>query len=328
MASQRADIPTERRKRRTPLDKNVVRSVDREIARLAQRQYGVIATRQLAALGLSRGAVAARAAAGRLHRIHRGVYAVGHPVLPRYGRWMAAVLTAGPGAALSHASAAALWEIRASAASKTDVSVRRASGREKRPGVRVHRAAALRSDETTTHHEIPVTTPARTLLDLASSLPRRALERALDEAEILELFDLRALRKVIDAHRGQRGAHVLAAALEEHDPGTTLTKSELEELMLTLCDDYGLERPQVNETLAGLEVDFLFAAQALVVEADSWRFHRTRKAFERDRQRDAILTRAGYRTIRVTHRQMTRRPTEVVAAIAAIGDGGAGALTK
>jgi very-short-patch-repair endonuclease len=292
--------------------------VDRAIAALAARQHGVVATRQLAALGLSRNAVAARAAAGRLHRIHRGVYAVGHPVLPRYGRWMAAVLAAGPGAALSHASAAALWEMRASNATSTDVSVPRASGRAKRPGLRLHRATALRSDEITRQHRIPVTTPARTLLDVAASLPRRALHRALDEAEILELFDLRALNETIDAHQGERGAGALAAALEEHVAGTTLTKSELEERMLAICDRHGLERPQVNEDVAGLEVDFLFAARRLVVEADSWRFHRTRRAFERDRERDAILARAGYRTLRFTHHQMTRRPSEVAATIDAL----------
>jgi hypothetical protein len=107
-------------------------------------------------------------------------------------------------------------------------------------GVRIHRATALQSDEVTVHHAIPVTTPTRTLLDLVSSLPRRALERALDQAEILELFDLRQLNKTIDAHRGQRGARVLAAALDEHDAGTTLTKSELEELMLAICDRHGM----------------------------------------------------------------------------------------
>jgi very-short-patch-repair endonuclease/predicted transcriptional regulator of viral defense system len=314
MATDLAPVPTERRESHTGWDKIVVRPADREIARLAARQHGVVATRQLAALGLSRNAIAARAAAGRLHRIHRGVYAVGHPVLPRYGRWMAAVLAAGPGAALSHASAAALWEIRPTAATKTDVSVRTPGGRE-RPGLRVHRATALQPDETTKHHAIPVTTPARTILDLACSVPRRALERALDEAEILELFDLCELKRTTDAHRGQRGARVLAAALEEHDAGTTLTKSELEELMLKLCHDHGLEQPQVNEDIAGLEVDFLFAAKRLVVEADSWRFHRTRKAFERDRQRDAILARAGYRTLRFTHRQMTTEPEEVATTI-------------
>jgi very-short-patch-repair endonuclease len=158
----------------------------------------------------------------------------------------------------------------------------------------------------------------------ASSSSNRAEKRRGHRApEIRELFDLRQLNDAIHAHRGERGARALAAALEAHDPGTTLTKSELEELMLTLCDDHGLERPQVNETLAGLEVDFLFAARRLVVEADSWRFHRTRQAFERDRQRDAILTRAGYRTIRVTHRQITSRPSEVVATITAVGGGAA-----
>jgi very-short-patch-repair endonuclease len=269
------------------------------------------------ALGLSRNAIAARAAAGRLHRIHRGVYAVGHPVLPRYARWMAAVLAAGPGAALSHASAAALWEIRPSGATRVDVSVPNSAGRTKRPGLRVHRATSLAGTETTHHRAIPVTTPARTLLDLAASLPRRALERALDQAEVLELFDLRALHEAMHAHRGERGARRLAAALEEHQAGTTLTKSELEDRMLALCRTHGIEQPQVNETVAGLEVDFLFAAQRLVVEADGWQFHRTRAAFERDRQRDAVLAHAGYRTLRVTHRQLTRRPSEVVAAIGA-----------
>jgi hypothetical protein len=200
---------------------------------LAERQHGVVALPQLVRLGLSQRAVSHRAAAGRLHRIHRGVYAVGHPVLPRYGRWMAAVLAAGPGAALSHASAAALWEIRPSAATRIDVTVRTPGGRD-RPGLRIHRASRLRSAEAKRHHGIRVTTPARTLLDLASSLPRRALERALDQAEILELFDVRALHEVIDAHRGQRGAGALAAALRDHHAGTTVTRSALEESFLAL----------------------------------------------------------------------------------------------
>jgi very-short-patch-repair endonuclease len=284
---------------------------DRQIAALAAQQHGVVAARQLAAIGLPQRAVSHRTAAGRLHRVHRGVYAVGHPVLTRYGRWMAAVLAAGPGAALSHASAAALWEIRASNAMRTDVSVPRPSGRAKRARLRIHRAGALGSDEVTTHHGIPVTTPARTLLDLASSLPRRALERALDQAEILELFDLRQLTNMSDAHRGERGAGAMAAALGDHHAGTTVTRSALEEAFLALCAAHALERPQTNVRVCGLEVDFLFPAQRLVVEADSWRFHRTRSAFERDRRRDAILARAGYRTLRFTHRQMAGAPAEV-----------------
>jgi predicted transcriptional regulator of viral defense system len=293
--------------------------VDRRIARLAGRQHGVVATRQLAALGLQQRAVSYRAATGRLHRVHRGVYAVGYTVLTVNGRRMAAVLAAGPGAVLSHASAAALWEIRSTSASRIDVSVRTPGGRRKRPGLRIHRATQLRDDEIVEHQGIRVTTPARTLLDLASSLPRRALERALDEAEIHGLYDLRALEAIVNAHRQERGAAKLRQALDlDGDPA--LTKSELEELMLALCHEHGLPRPQVNEDVAGLEVDFVFADQRLAVEADSWTYHRTRRAFERDRERDAILARAGYRTLRFTHRQLTRDPTTVAETITKVGD--------
>ena len=230
------------------------------------------------------------------------------------GRRMAAVLAAGPGAVLSHASAAALWEIRPTSATRIDVSVRSAAGRTKRPGLRIHRTPTLGADEITEHQAIRVTTPARTLLDLASSLPRRALERALDEAEINELYDLRELQGVALAHAGERGARHLKRALDE-DGDPTLTDSELEELMLALCDEHGLERPKPQAWVAGLRVDFLFAASRLVVETDGYRYHRTRRAFERDRERDAILARAGYRTLRFTHRQLTREPAMVAATL-------------
>jgi predicted transcriptional regulator of viral defense system len=295
-------------------DKIVEHALDAEMARLRERQHGVIATRQLAALGLARGGVARRAQAGRLHRIHRGVYAVGHRVLTVDGRRMAAVLAAGPGAVLSHASAAALWELRPTSATRIDVSVRSTAGRGKRPGLRIHRTARLGDDEITEHHGIRVTTPARTLLDLASSLPRRALERALDEAEIRHLYDRRSLEAMARAHAGERGAAALKQALDL-DGEPALTKSELEELFLAICDDHGIERPKVNADIAGLEVDFVFDDRRLAVEADSWQFHRTRRAFERDRERDAILARAGYRTLRFTHRQLTRAPAEVAATI-------------
>jgi hypothetical protein len=189
------------------------------------RGHGVVATRQLAALGLTRDAAAKRARAGRLHRLHRGVYAVGHPILTANGHRMAAVLACGPGAALSHASAAALWELRATTATRIDVSVREAGGRAKRPRVRIHRVPSLRDDELTEKDGIRVTTPARTLLDLAAQLPRRALERALDQAAVSELFDLTALSAVVVAHAGERGAAALSDALAHHNPGTTLTNA-------------------------------------------------------------------------------------------------------
>jgi predicted transcriptional regulator of viral defense system len=308
MAIERREMPATRAK-------VVVRSVDAEIAALAARQHGVVARRQLEALGLSRSAVGRRAGDGRLHRIHRGVYAVGHPILQANGHRMAAVLACGPGAALSHASAAALWEIRPTAATRIDVSVRGAGGRAKRPRLRIHRAANLRSEEVTIHQGIRVTTPARTLLDLAAQLPRRALERALDEAEVRELFDLTALNAVVRAHPSERGAARLAEALTQHRAGTTLTKTTLEELMLSICDRHGLPRPLVNTWIEGLEVDFHWPAQRLVVEADSYRYHHTRRAFERDRERDAILARAGYRALRFSDRQLAHEPATVAATI-------------
>jgi very-short-patch-repair endonuclease/predicted transcriptional regulator of viral defense system len=299
--------------RRFP-DATRLETVDQRVAGLATRQHGVVATRQLAALGLSQRAVSHRAAVGRLHRVHRGVYAVGHPVLTVNGRRMAAVLAAGPEAVLSHASAAALWEIRPTSATRIDVIVRSAAGRGRPPGLRIHRTPTLQANEVTEHHGMRVTTPARTLLDLAATLTRRALERALDEAEIKQLYDRASLDALARTHAGERGAGRLQQALDE-DGDPTLTDSELEELMLALCREHQLERPTPRAWVAGLRVDFLFAASRLVVETDGYRYHRTRRAFERDRERDAILARAGYRTLRFTHRQMTRRPAEVAATI-------------
>jgi very-short-patch-repair endonuclease len=280
------------------------------VARLAGRQHGVVARRQLHAIGLSSSAVGRWAAEGRLHRVHRGVYAVGHPVLTVNGRRMAAVLAAGPGAALSHASAAALWEIRPTSATRIDVSVRSAGGRGTRPGLRIHRAPHLRGEEITVQQGIRVTSVARTLFDLAATSSPRALERALDEAEIQQLYDRGSLEALVRAHAGERGARRLQRALDE-DGDLTLTDSELEELMLSLCREHHLERPTPRAWVAGLRVDFLFAASRLVVETDGYRYHRTRRAFERDRERDAILARAGYRTLRFTHRQLTREPAIV-----------------
>jgi very-short-patch-repair endonuclease len=296
------------------MDARFAEPLDRAVAALAMRQHGVVARRQLEALGLGRGAVAHRITVGRLHAVHRGVYAVGHRRLSGRGHWMAAVLACGSGAALSHASAAALWELRPSEAPLVDVAVRAGAGRTL-AGVRAHRLGGLRDDEVTAVDAIPVTTVARTLLDLAAVVPRRGLERTLDQAEVRELFDLRSLHATLGAHPGHHGAGMLARALREHQAGTTLTRSELEERFLALCNAHAIPRPQVNARVAGLEVDFLFAAERLVVEVDGFRFHRGRAAFERDRDRDAILALAGVRVLRFTHRQVSERPGLVAAAL-------------
>ena len=295
MPRPRREIPAERGQ--------VVAPLDRAVAALAAGQYGVVARAQLRALGLSDSGIDRRAAAGRLHRLHRGVYAVGHPVLGAHGRWIAAVLAAGPGAALSHASAAALWELRATAQTRIDVSVPTPGGRARRPGARIHRARTLQLADVTTHRGVPTTTPTRTIRDLAPSLTSRARERLLDQAHVSGLLDLPALDALDPRHR--------------HTPGTTLTKSALEERMLALCRQHGLPTPRVNAAAADLEVDFLFPAQRLAIETDSWTFHRTRAAFERDRERDAILARAGFRVLRFTHRQVAGDPKTVAATVAA-----------
>jgi very-short-patch-repair endonuclease len=290
-------------------------SSDRELAALAALQHGVVSREQLRGLGLSDSAISQRCRAGRLHRLHQGVYSVGHAVLGVRGRWMAAVLACGPGAALSHASAAALWEIRASDAVYIDVTARR-TGR-KRPGLRIHRPRTLPPNEVTDRYGIPTTTPARTILDLAATLQPDRLNRVLDRAERQELTDYPALDALASAHPGHRGAAKLTRALRTHTAGAVPTRSELERRFLALCEASGLEKPHVNDRLADLEVDFIFRRHRLAIETDSWEFHRTRQAFERDRRRDAILTRAGYRTLRFTHRQITSERGTVAATIAA-----------
>jgi hypothetical protein len=288
-------------------------SIDLQLARLADVQHGVVARWQLTELGLRPSAIDRRIRAGRLRPLHRGVYAVGHRQLRTEAFWLAAALACGPGAVLSHATAAALWGLRPSSATRIDITARRRRGR---PGIRIHRAQC-HAREATIHRAIPVTTPARTLLDLAATTPRRALERALDEAEQLRLFDLTALRSTIEAHRGRPGAPILEAVLEHHTAGTTLTRSELEEQFLRLCDDHDIARPLTNVRLEGLEVDFHWPELRLVVEVDGYAFHHTRRAFERDRARDALLTAAHIDVMRFSHRQVTTQPHAIAHALAA-----------
>jgi very-short-patch-repair endonuclease len=288
--------------------------VDAALAGVARRQHGVVSREQLRALGLGDAAITQRIAAGRLHRVHQGVFSVGHTVLGRSGRWMAAVLACGPEAALSHASAAALWGLQRGEPNIVDVTARR-TGR-KRPGIRIHRPR--RPAETTTHEGIPVTTPARTILDLAATSTRSRLEHLLDQAEIRELTDYPSLDALARAHPGHHGAEKLKRTLHAYYAGTDLKRSDLEILFRQLCRDHHLPTPRINQPIAGKQVDFLFAEQRLIVETDSWRYHKTRRAFEDDRARDVLTTTAGYRTLRFTDRQLTRQPRRVASAIATV----------
>jgi hypothetical protein len=273
---------------------------DRRLAALAAGQHGVVSRAQLYKLGFDRSAVERRVAAGRLHRLHRGVYAVGHTVVNAHGRWLAAVLACGPGAALSHRSAAALWGIRPSAAAKVDVTVPHASGFRSTPAIALHRSR--RPTDATTRHGIPVMTPGQTLADLATALPRRALEKAAEMAE--------ALRLHVELDPDHPGARRLREAMA-HDLGTT-TRSGLEDEFLTLCDDHEIPRPLVNSRVEGYEVDFCWPGHRLIVETDG-PHHATRAAFERDRARDAHLAARGWRVMRITRRRLRRDRAGVAA---------------
>jgi very-short-patch-repair endonuclease len=278
---------------------------DRALAELARRQHGIASTGQLKALGLTWDDIAYRARTGRLHPIHRGVYAVGHRHLTHTALFAAAVLAVGPGAALSHASAAALWEIRTGSQRWVDVTVARRV--RSRQGIRIHAVRALQPTDVTRRHGIQITTPARTLLDLADVLLPRALERAVHEAEVQHLVDHRQLREQLEQCNGR--SRKLATVIAD---GPTTTRSELEDRALDLFRRHGLPKPQTNVHVQGIEVDFLFADAHLVVETDGDRYHRTAFARRNDADKQARLEAAGYRVIRLTWRQVTERPQETI----------------
>jgi very-short-patch-repair endonuclease len=281
------------------------------LAALAKRQHGVVTWAQLLDLGLGPHGIAERVRTGRLHRIHRGVYAMSPARLRTEGYWLAAVLACGPGAVLSHRSAASLWEIRPSAAQAIDVTVASRAGRKRRRRLLVHRSIRLTAEEVVTREGIPVTTVARTLLDLADVLPAQALKRAIDEAEYRGRFDLASLHAVVQANPGRRGAKLLDLATEP----AQRTRSDLEDDFLAFCRRHRLPRPNVGATIGGYEVDFVWPDAYLIVETDGLAAHRTRRAFEDDRKRDRRTLRAGYRTVRLTDRAMRDDGLEVAEAL-------------
>jgi very-short-patch-repair endonuclease/predicted transcriptional regulator of viral defense system len=290
---------------------------DRAIAAWARGQHGVLTLGQLETLGLSPRAVRHRTASGRLKRLHTGVYATGYP--SNRSRWMAAVLACGTGALLSHRSAAALWGI-ADDRRRVDVAVLNRAGRS-RPGIEVHRGGTLEPQDITIHDGIPCTTPARTLLDIAATVDRRTLERAVDHAETLRIFDLDALQDILQRNPRRRGRAALTAILAEYAP-SPVTRSPAEERMLELIEIANLPRPRVNEWIAlddntGYEADFLWPAARLIVEVDGRAHHARRGAFAHDRERDRRLALAGYETRRYAAAELTSRPELVIAEIRA-----------
>lgn len=287
------------------------------LAARAARQWGVVTHRQLLEVGFSASAIQRAVGAGRLHPRYRGVYAVGHPALSAEGRWLAAVLACGRGAVLSHRSAAALWGLRPSARTAIEVTSRR--HRTSPAGIELRRTARLDPSEVTARSGIPVTTVSRTLADLAAVLRPRDLERTLERAEAQQVLDVSTL---LESVTGRCGAVTVRRVLAAWQP--VRTRSELEIALLRLVQRSGLPRPEVNAQVGEFEVDLLWRSARVVAEADSIAFHLTRAAMERDRRRDAVLARAGYRVLRFTDRQVRGRPDEVTDALAmAIGSSGA-----
>jgi hypothetical protein len=289
------------------------------IAKLAECQHGVVSVAQLRSLGLSASATRMRAASGRLHRVQRGVYAVGAGRLDRDGKRMAAVLACGAWAVLSHRTAADALGILPNAGGLIDVTVPGRSGRS-RPGLVIHRARRLADDERGAIDGIPCTSPARTLLDLAAVVKGPRLAWAIEGAERTRQFDGRALEAVLARAGGRPAAARLRSALAAYRGEAPPTRREFERLALGLFERAGLPSPRVNKFVdtpaEPLEVDFCWPERRLIVEADSWEWHGTRARFENDRRRDQLLRRAGWAVVRITWRQLRDSPDEVIAALA------------
>jgi very-short-patch-repair endonuclease len=265
---------------------------DQRIARIAARQHGVVSIHQLRAAGLSDDAVFERSRGGRLHRVHRGVYAVGHLAPSIERRWMAAVLALEGNGVLSHRSAAALWRLLPPTDGPADVSLPGGGGRRPRNGIRIHRCQSLQPEHMTRHRGIPVTSPARTLADLRTTVPTEKLRRAVRQADVLGL---------------QTGPDIVSDR----------TRSELEREFLQLCRRHRLPAPRVNLRVGSLTVDFCWVEQRLIVETDGYRYHRGRAAFEDDRARDLELRALGYEVARLSYRQVFDEPQRVASSLRA-----------
>jgi hypothetical protein len=268
----------------------------------------VLTRADLLALGFSDRAVKHRVASGRLHPVAAGVYAVGRRELTPHGRWMAAVLACGDAAVLSHRSAAELWGIGYEEVGRIDVTIRRRS-RLARRGLKVRSRPSLDARCLTRRHGIPVTAPVQTLIDLATELKPLRLERAVNEADKLDLVDPETLRRALDHHVGEPGVKKLATLLDRHT--FRLSDSDLEVLFRPIAMAAGLPVPLTKHWVLDHETDFFFPDHDLIVETDGLRYHRTPAQQARMAKRDQTHVAAGFRVLRFTHWQIAYAPDEV-----------------
>lgn len=278
------------------------------LAELAEAQHGVVSYQQLRELGFSKGHIARAQEAGRLRRVHRGVYAVGHAGLSPHGRCMAALLVLPPGAVLSHWSAAWLWGLVPTPPRESEVTI--AARGNRRRGLQVHRVWSLQDEEWTVYEGIPVSTVARTLIDVARGSSVKQLTRVVDRARRRGKLDLdaidTALPRCCSPHAVERLQQVLRLYREEV---SDRARSEL--LFLNAVKGAGLSTPAINTFVAGCEIDAYWEQERFAVEVDGWETHGTRAAFEQDRLRQENLKLSGIDSIRVTARRIEREPDAV-----------------
>ena len=288
---------------------------ERSISLLAECQHGVATTAQLGALGFNGQAVALRVAAGRLHRVHRGVYAVGHPILSVDGHRLAAVLACGDGALASHTTAAAIWGIRPDNGRLMHVMT--AGSARSRAGIRVHHAREIAPADRTLRDRIAVTSLARTLVDLGDVVKPDHVRAAFVRAEQLRLLDMAAIDDALTRATHRRGPSALREILRGYDPRWQETRSPLEQRLLDVHAGRGLPEPEINEWVdATYMVDFLWRDQRLVVETDGNQVHGTSGAKRRDARRDRALMSRGFRIIHVSRIELESNPDAVAAIIA------------
>ncbi len=297
-------------------------AVTMELSRLAADQHGVVSRRQISRLGISRGRVEHLIRAGHLHRVFRGVYAVGHLAIGQRGRMRAATLACGEGSVVSHRSAAALLGLLDRAPVVIDVIGRGQRGR-RIDGILAHRSPDLSPAETGSVDAIPCTNPARTLVDYGGMVGLWSLRSAFERAAAKKMLDLDAVEAIL-ALRRRRGERTLRALIGEWRPapplaGQSRLKSPLEAMVLPILGSRGIVAPGANVPVdlvdGRIEVDFLWAEQRFVLEADSRDFHGTDAAFERDRWRDRELLRVGFSTLRVTRLQVESEAEQIADAI-------------
>ncbi|HET9162651.1 MAG TPA: type IV toxin-antitoxin system AbiEi family antitoxin domain-containing protein [Solirubrobacterales bacterium] len=297
---------------------------DARVAAVATRQKGVIDLEQLRDAGVSPRAASRRAARGSAHRLYRGVYAVGHEAIGEEGRLLAAVMACGPGAMLSHLSAAALWRLRKPMPEVVDVLVPCETGR-KIDGLRARRCRYPHLDEITELSGIPCTTPARTLVDCAGVVGRRPLRRMIEQAAVLRLLEVNAVDLALARAKRRRGIRTLMALLapwRTEDGSLPLLRSLLESRLLPALIEVGLPRPRCNTRMVvggePVEIDMLWEDRCVVVEADGEETHGTSAAFHADRRRDQLLVAAGYRIVHVTWRHLEDELSATVGRVAQV----------